>query len=59
MMGLAAFVYRARLLADLMNACMPPPAVCGTKGRPHLVAPGGKRGDIRRCVTCGEIGTLP
>ncbi len=35
-----------------------PRPLCGTKQRPHLTAPG-KPGDVRRCVQCGEVGTLP
>ena len=42
----------------LLSEWRPPPP-CGSKQRPHLVAPLGKPGDLRRCVTCGDIGYLP
>jgi hypothetical protein len=40
----------ARLLLEA-----PPIPLCGSKKRPHLVAPGGKVGDRRRCVQCSEV----
>lgn len=40
----------ARLLLDA-----PPTPFCGSKKRPHLVAPGGNPGDRRRCVQCGDV----
>jgi hypothetical protein len=63
MMGLADFAARAKLWAILLDGSRrlldwKPPPPCGTKARPHLVAPG-KPGDVRRCVTCCEVGTLP
>lgn len=46
----------ARLLAQSLN----PPPPCGWDAEhPHIVAPGGKTGDVRRCVQCGTVGTLP
>lgn len=51
---MAALEEGARLLA------LPPRPPCGADAKhPHIVAPGGKSGDLRRCVQCGTYGTLP
>lgn len=55
-MGLREMIDRVAL--EMMRYRPRPPRPCGTKERPHLVALG-EPGDVRRCVTCGQVGTIP